>query len=138
RASVGQHDPGRAGGYNQGYGIETEKAPVNPWNFVFTLEGAVAWASGVARRQGLATGTTSSSAFTVRASAVGYASSTRTDEREPRATEVWTPLWNRRACYSELQALLREGRADLGHRQASSGIAFAEAVSSLGIDRGIS
>ena len=137
RTAVGQHDPGRAGGYNQGYGIEIEKAAVNPWNFVFTLEGAVAWASGVARRQGLAAGTTSSSSFTVRASTVGYASSTSTDEQEARA-EVWTPLWNRPACYSELQALLREGRADLGRRQASNGIEFAEAVSSLGIDRGIS
>jgi CRISPR-associated protein Csx17 len=137
RTSVGQYDPGRAGGYNQGYGIETEKVAVNPWNCIFTLEGTVAWASGVARRQGLAAGTTSSSSFTVRASAVGYASSTSTDEKEARA-EVWTPLWNRPACYNELQALLREGRADLGHRQASNGIEFAEAVSSLGIDRGIS
>ena len=139
RTAVGQYDPGRAGGYNQGNEIETEKGAVNPWNFIFTLEGAVAWASGVARRQGLASRTTSSSAFTVRASGVGYASSTSTDEQEARArAEVWTPLWNRPACYSELQALLREGRADLGCRQAANGIEFVEAVSSLGIDRGIS
>src|SRR6266446_1444422 len=101
RTSVGQYDPGRAGGYNQGYGIETEKVAVHPWNCIFTLEGTVAWASGVARRKGLAAGTTSSSSCTVRASAVGYASSTSTDEKEARA-EVWTPLWNRPACYNEL------------------------------------
>ena len=41
--SVGQYDPGRAGGFNQGEKIEAEDFPSNPWNFVLTLEGAVAW-----------------------------------------------------------------------------------------------
>src|SRR6266496_622985 len=47
REAVGQHNPGRAGGYNQGHGIELKYFPMNPWDFVLTLEGAIAWASGV-------------------------------------------------------------------------------------------
>jgi CRISPR-associated protein Csx17 len=136
RDSVGQHDPGRAGGYNQGYGIELKNFPMNPWNFVLTLEGSIAWASGVTRRQGLATRSGISSAFTVMPTAVGYPSASAVDKGKARR-EVWTPLWQRPARYMELQAILREGRADIGKRQAVSGIEFAESVASLGIDRGI-
>ena len=69
--SVGQYDPGRAGGYNQGPEVETKEIPVNPWNFVLTMEGAVAWCSGVARRQGISAAQRTSSPFTVRSRAVG-------------------------------------------------------------------
>lgn len=136
RSSVGQHDPGRAGGYNQGYGIELKNFPMNPWDFVLTLEGTVAWASGISRRQGNTSRIASSSPFTVHARAVGYASSSDNDEKEARK-EVWMPLWNRPVQYEELRAVLREGRADIGRKPATNGIEFAEAVASLGVDRGI-
>ncbi len=136
RSSVGQHDPGRAGGYNQGYGIELKNFPMNPWDFVLTMEGTVAWASGVSRRQGNTSRIASSSPFTVHARAVGYASSADNDEKEARK-EVWMPLWNRPVQYEELRAVLREGRADIGRKPATNGIEFAEAVASLGVDRGI-
>jgi len=136
RESVGQHNPGRAGGYNQGNEIETKYFPMNPWDFVLTLEGTIAWASGVSRRQGSVSRTTSSSPFTVRARAVGYASSSAKEEKDAR-DEVWMPLWNRPVQYEELRAVLREGRADIGRKPATNGIEFAEAVASLGVDRGI-
>lgn len=52
---VGQHDPGRAGGFDQGPGIEQKKFPTNPWAFILALEGSPVWASGVVRRQGIST-----------------------------------------------------------------------------------
>ncbi len=137
RESVGQHNPGRAGGYNQGHGIELKYFPMNPWDFVLTLEGAIVWASGVSRRQGSVSRTTSSSPFTVRARAVGYASSAGGDAEQSRA-EVWMPLWKRQVRHEELRTILREGRADIGRKPATNGIEFAEAVASLGVDRGIS
>lgn len=135
-AAVGQHDPGHAGGYNQGPEVETKNIPTNPWNFVLTLEGAVAWASGVARRQGTTAHGVFCSPFTVRARAIGYGSAEANDEDVARA-EVWMPTWERPAQYGEFRVLLREGRAEWGGRPVNNGLEFAEAAASLGADRGI-
>lgn len=134
---VGQYDPGRAGGFNQGPGIENKRVPTNPWNFVLALEGCVAWASGVARRQGVGARAVACSPFTVEPRAVGYASASDKDSDATRGAEVWMPIWHRSAPYEELRCLLREGRAEIGRKEARDGLQFAEAVASLGVDRGI-
>lgn len=133
---AGQFDPGRAGGFNQGPGIENKDFPVNPWNFVLALEGAIAWASGVAMRQGVGAGRLACSPFTVQSRAVGYGSAAGNDEGSARA-EIWMPVWSRPTTFGELRFLLREGRAEIGRKQASDGLQFAEAAASLGVDRGI-
>lgn len=51
---------------------------------------------------------------------------------------MWAPLWNRFAKYDEVRGLFREGRAALGEKPAQNGLEFAEAIASLGVDRGIS
>ncbi len=135
-ASVGQFDPGRAGGFNQGYGFENKDFPVNLWSFVLTMEGTISWASSVARRQRSAGPGFLRSPFTVRPTPVGYASSCDRDRNGAKA-EIWAPLWDRPAGYNELRSFLSEGRADVGRRPASTGIEFAEAASSLGVDRGV-
>jgi CRISPR-associated protein Csx17 len=132
--AAGQYDPGRSGGANQGPGIAHD-ASTNPWELVLTLEGAVAWASGLYRRQGVGYRAILCSPFTVRPRTIGYGSASREDEAR---AEVWTPLWSRAARYSELRALLREGRASVAGRPATNSLEFAEAASSLGVDRGIS
>ncbi|HWR52524.1 MAG TPA: type I-U CRISPR-associated protein Csx17 [Bryobacteraceae bacterium] len=133
-AATGQFDPGRAGGFNQGQGIETPDIPINPWDFVFTLEGAVAWASGLYRRHGVSYDSLLCSPFTVRADRVGFGSASK--DEEARA-EIWVPVWPRPSLYSEIKVLLREGRASLGQKPAKSGLDFAEAATSLGVDRGV-
>jgi len=134
---VGQHDPGHAGGFNQGAGIEQKKFPTNPWNFILAIEGAIVWSSGVARRHGVSTAGFLASPFTVRPRAVGYTSSSEGEQVTGRA-EIWTPLWDRPVNYRELRAFISEGRADVGNRPAADAIGFASAASSLGVDRGIS
>ena len=134
--SVGQFDPGRAGGFNQGQKIEAEDFPSNPWNFVLTLEGAVAWAAGLYRRQGVGFRPFMCSPFTVKSTPVGYGSAAAKDGDSARA-EIWAPIWDRRATYAELKALLREGRAAVDGRPAQNGLEFAEAACMLGVDRGI-
>jgi len=133
---VGQYDPGRAGGYNQSPGIERKDFPANPWKFVLALEGSLVWASGVARRHAQEKGFLRCP-FTVRASPVGYSSSSEKDGLK-RGAEIWAPLWKLPVNYPELRSFLSEGRADVGKKRATSGIKFAEAVASLGVDRGIS
>ena len=49
-AKIGQYDPGRAGGYNQGMEVETKDFKINPWDFVLTMEGALVLAGAAVRR----------------------------------------------------------------------------------------
>jgi CRISPR-associated protein Csx17 len=133
---VGQYDPGRAGGFNQGNGI-AENSLANPWNAVLTVEGAIAWAGGIYRKQGVSYRSFLCSPFTVRASAAGYGSAAEKDETTARA-EIWTPVWENAARYEEIRALLREGRATVDGKPAQNGLEFAEAAASLGVDRDIS
>jgi CRISPR-associated protein Csx17 len=131
--AAGQFDPGRAGGPNQGQGV-SEDSFTNPWDLVLTLEGAVAWASGLYRRQGIGYRAVLCSPFTVRANAIGYGSASSKDDAR---AEVWTPIWSRPVRYVELQTLLREGRASIQGRPATNALEFAEAACTLGVDRGI-
>jgi CRISPR-associated protein Csx17 len=131
--AAGQYDPGRAGGANQGPGPSNDST-TNPWDLVLTMEGAVAWASGLYRRQGAYYRAVLCSPFTVRATRVGYGSASAKDDAR---AEIWAPLWRGRVRYEELKALLREGRASVDGRPAENAIEFAEAACSLGVDRGI-
>lgn len=133
QGAAGQYDPGRAGGANQGPGVEHD-APTNPWDLILTLEGAVAWSSGLYRRQGVSYRSFLCSPFTVRSRTVGYGSASVKDDAR---AEIWVPLWKRPARYRELRALLREGRASVQGRPAENALEFAEAASSLGVDRGV-
>ena len=137
KAAAGQFDPGRAGGFNQGQEIKTEKVPTNPWNFLLTVEGAVSWASGLHRRQGTYTRAYLSSPFTVYPSAVGFNSAADKDQAIARAAEIWAPIWDHPATSREIEVLVREGRAQLGRGPAENGLQFAQAAASLGTDRGI-
>jgi len=51
--------------------------------------------------------------------------------------ELWLPLWAKQATHREIQRLFAEGRATVGEREATTGLDFARAVSTLGISRGI-
>jgi CRISPR-associated protein Csx17 len=133
--SVGQYDPGRAGGYNQGPGIEHKEFPANPWDFILALEGTIVWASAVTVRCDVAGSRNVASPFTVKARAAGYGSAAAGDDAR---AEVWAPLWARPVTYRELRAFLAEGRAEVGGRPARNSIEFAEAATSLGVDRGVS
>lgn len=135
KISVGQYEPGRAGGFNQGQGIESSSV-VNPWTAVLTIEGAVSWAGGIYRKQGVSYRSFLCSPFTVNPTPIGFGSAAQKDKENTRA-EIWAPIWKRFSEYAEIRGLFREGRAALGTRPAKNGIEFAVAVSSLCVDRGI-
>lgn len=131
---IGKFDPGRAGGFNQGFGDEQKDFPVNPWDFVLLMEGTILWASSVGKRNSVNSGAPRSP-FSVAVSPVGYSSSSL---YESGTYEIWVPLWKNPLGIRELKVFFREGRSEVGRRPARNGIEFAEAVSSLSVDRGIS
>lgn len=133
KAALGQFDPGNVGGVNQGMGFKHEDVPANPWDCVLALEGTLLFAGSLSRRNA-ADPAQATAPFTVKSMAAGYASSALKDEARG---EMWLPLWRHPVTLRELRALLREGRATLKRRQARSGLEFARAVSTLGVDRGI-
>lgn len=135
---VGQFEPGRTGGSNQGDGIENgDKYTANPWKLILTIEGTILWSGSIAKRNNpLNNGNMIlTSPFTVKSVQVGFNSSF--EDGKSRA-EIWTPLWKNPTGYKELKSFLAEGRANVGRKNASNSIEFAEAVSSLGINRGVS
>jgi CRISPR-associated protein Csx17 len=133
-AAVGQFDPGKAGGPNATTGLEGISL-VNPWDFVLMLEGTLLLSGAVSRRMGVAHRDRAVFPFTVRAVSAGYGSGADTEEDESRG-EIWLPLWAAPTTARELRLAFAEGRAEYNGRQSASGLDFARAVVSLGVDRG--
>jgi CRISPR-associated protein Csx17 len=131
--AVGQFFPGRAGGANMGAGFEGGAA-VNSWDFLLMLEGAVALVAGMSRRGEVGRARVSSP-FWVEAAAAGFGSASER-EQSPRG-EQWLPLWSQPLGYCELVQLFREGRAQVGGRQATRASDLVRATARLGLARGI-
>jgi CRISPR-associated protein Csx17 len=131
--AVGQLFPGRAGGTNMGAGFFGSTA-VNPWEFVFMLEGAVALVAGMTRRGDVGRARVSSP-FWVEAASAGYGSASEL-EGSPRG-EQWLPLWSHPLQYGELVELIREGRAQVGRRNTTRAGDLVRATARLGLARGI-
>lgn len=121
-AAPGQFDPG-----GKARGL------VNPWVFVLTIEGSLLFASGAARRMGGSRGTVAMP-FMVANSPVGFASSAA---EERGRGEIWAPVWRSPVTHAELARVIGEGRSTWDRSQARTGLDFARAAASLGVDRGI-
>ena len=131
---IGQYDPGRAGGYNQGMEIETKNFKINPWDFILAVEGALVPAGAVVRRNPTDERSDYTTPFTVRFSSVGFSSSAY---METGRRKTWLPVWRNPASYKEVKYLFGEGRTSIGRKVAHTGIEFSRAVGTLGVDRGI-
>lgn len=135
KAAVGQFAPGRAGGPNATQGMEGD-ATDNPWDFVLMIEGALILGGAAVRRFAANADSRAAFPFTVRPTAVGYASEGAGELAGARG-ELWLPVWTRPARLAELRQLFGEGRAEVAGRPARDGVDFARAAASLGVDRGI-
>src|SRR5690625_3465922 len=133
--AIGQFGPAAAGGANTSSGFSTGSL-VNPWDFILMLEGSMLFASATVKRLGSSHGGALAYPFSVRTTGVGYGSASGADEADSRA-EMWMPLWETPASFSEVRSLLNEGRVQIGLRPAKDGLDFYRAVTALGVDRGI-
>ncbi|HYM45931.1 MAG TPA: type I-U CRISPR-associated protein Csx17 [Solirubrobacteraceae bacterium] len=106
----------------------------NPWDLVLAVEGCCLLVAGAARRHQTGAAGALVAPFTARPTAAGYGSAVA---GEKGRAELWLPLWSRWTSLPELTALVREGRAQVGRRQARSGLDFVRAVGELGVARGI-
>ncbi|MCL6547720.1 MAG: type I-U CRISPR-associated protein Csx17 [Alicyclobacillus sp.] len=133
--SIGQFSPGTAGGPNSRAGF-AGSPQVNPWDYVLMMEGALGFSASTSRRLESGGRSFISYPFTVAPSSAGHGGVAKQDEDSARA-EMWMPLWSRPSKFSELRAVLREGRAQVNGKNARTGLDFANACARLGVDRGI-
>ncbi|MBI2376795.1 MAG: type I-U CRISPR-associated protein Csx17 [Deltaproteobacteria bacterium] len=132
--SVGQFAPGAAGGANSANG-PTADGQVNPWDWVFALEGSVAFSAAATRRLSANAPGSMSTPFMVRSHSAGHGSASVTEDA-PRG-EQWLPLWSQPTGFAELGQLLAEGRAQLDRRVARQPLELARAIARLGVARGL-
>lgn len=136
-APIGQFLPGSAGGLNGSTGF-TGNPQVNPWDYILMLEGAMLLQVTSVRRLDDAGGfglPQASAPFAVRSRAEGYASAAPADESA--RGEQWFPLWERPATLSEVSVLFNEGRLQVGPKRAYEALEAAQALSRLGVTRGV-
>lgn len=132
-AAVGQFLPGSAGGANGTTG-PGGGSRINPWDFVFVLEGAIAFRGQFTRKLAVQDDMRAAIPFAVAAQSVGYA--TGGDEKDTRG-EQWMPLWEQPATWEDVSALFGEGRAQVGRSSARRPLDFARAIARLGVARGL-
>lgn len=131
--TIGQFDPGGTGGVNASSSFAGGSL-TNPWSFILALEGTLVFSASASRRLDGTGDSQMTYPFTVRPTRAGYASAS---DGEKLRGEMWMPLWSKPASFAEVSALFGEGRATLSGRTAHSGLEFARAVASLGVDRGL-
>ena len=134
KGSIGQFSPGDTGpNASTGY---TGTNPLNPWDLILTMEGAIVFGGAITRQWGARSEGGAAFPFTfdpVQAGAGGFSAD---DPHRPRG-EIWTPLWAKPALYDEVKAVFSEGRLTVAGRTARNGLDAARAVSRLGASRGI-
>ncbi len=135
KKAIGQFSPGQAGGPNAGNGYESDSL-INPWDFIFMIEGALLFAAAATRRLGNEEPGTLAFPFTVRPRGSGQGGVSLADEAPARA-EIWVPLWNKPASLMAVKGLFAEGRVTLGRRSVRDGLDFARSLGLLAADRGI-
>ena len=133
--SGGQFQPG-GWGPNASAGFKGDSL-LNPWDFVFMIEGVLVFAGAMARRLSPASRGKAVFPFTVDTSAAGYSTPISSEYGTASRAEFWAPLWDHPATLGELMHIATEGRAQLGRRQASNGVGFVRAIAGLGTERGI-
>ena len=133
--SMGQFSPGQ-GGVNATTGYEGY-SPLNGWDVVLAMEGTVVFAGALTRRWGAAGRAQAAFPFTFDPTGAGTGGLSSADPNRPRG-EIWTPLWDKPATFTEVAAIFAEGRLTLGGRAARTGLDAARSVASIGQARGIS
>lgn len=134
RGSMGQYSPGQ-GGPNATTGYEGDN-PQNSWDLVLAMEGTVLFAGALTRRWGAGSDSRAAFPFTFEPTNAGVGALSSEDPNRPRG-EIWVPLWTKPAAFSEISAILSEGRLTLGQRIARTGLDAARSVARIGLSRGI-
>jgi CRISPR-associated protein Csx17 len=118
--------------YNSGQGAFRD-GQLSPWAMALACEGLSFLSGGASRRLGARSRALGAFPFITRPSGPEVSG-----EAGRNVGEIWAPLWNRPMTLVEVRALFARGRAEQHGRGAVTPAAFASAITSRGIDAGIS
>lgn len=107
---------------------------LNPWLFLWAVEGTLLFAGASTRRLG--SHGRARAAFPFHAERVDAGYGTAADVEKGK-DELWLPAWDSALTYRETHQLFGEARAQVGRRRASSGLDYARAVGGLAATRGV-
>lgn len=105
----------------------------SPWDLILSVHGALLLKASVSRR----TDTSAARAvapFTVRPTGTGYGSAVA---GEKGRAELWLPIWSSAANLREIVRLIRDARAEVAGRQATTAREMYRASASSGVPAGI-
>ena len=105
--SLGQYAPSTAVTFNLANGTMADGL-VNPWDYIFALEGAVTFAGALVKRASSSDRPSYPFSFTSVAAGFGSAST-----GEDTRGELWLPIWAGAASWAAVSALLRRGRLEV-------------------------
>jgi len=133
---IGQFLPSAAGGANTTTGFGSQSTThLNPWDFLFSLEGGILFIARATRRLDPSASSRASAPFAVQANAAGFATP---GSEEAKGGEQWMPIWHQPAILQDVAAVFGEARMQLDRRTANRPVNVARAISQLGVARGIS
>ncbi len=132
-ANIGFLDALATGGVNMTNGFDAS-ASGNIWSCILTMEGTVLFASATTKRHESSATGKPTFPFAVSPVLAGEGSIGANESPRP---ELWLPTWHAPASIMELSRLFSEGRTTLGKNIAQNGIDMLQALSLLGVDRGI-
>ncbi len=131
--------------WDQSMGQYLPSGAATPWDLLFAFEGACVVRSAVSSRSATEGTRWLSSPFFVAPSSYGYASGARLDghvlnkgKELPGRGEQWFPLWRQPMLSSEIAQVFSASRAATKKKKASDGWSMVRAISSLGVQQGIS
>jgi CRISPR-associated protein Csx17 len=133
-AAIGQFFPGGAGGANSSSGFSGDSL-VNPWDFILMLEGSICFGAALSRRLQSGALPQAAAPFAIRNTAIGFGTATQSEEST--RGEQWLPLWSKAAHFSDVSALLAEGRCQQGTSPVRRPMEMALAIARHGTARGI-
>lgn len=119
---VGKWYPAVAGGYNMGAGIKRNHFPINPWDFIFTMEGTLIWSF---RTQTDTPDASPIFPFVVGVTPFGYPSASMFDV--DKSCEIWLPVWNTPMNLDQLKGMFRE-KTIPQEKPPRNGMQFAASV----------
>ncbi len=137
--SLGQYAPATAVMFNISNGVGGQGLS-NPWDYIFALEGAVAFAGALVKRANGAD--RPSYPFSFMSLAAGYGSAS---DGEDTRGEIWLPVWTGAATWPAVAALVRRGRLEVdvsnerttASRAARNGLDAVHGALTLGVASGV-
>lgn len=133
-AVVGHLFPGAFATFAAGPPSDDQYTLLNPWDYILAMEGMTFFGGGVSRRgeRGYA-----AFPFSVKLSNAGFGTASgRENGGGKDSAEVWFPLWDMPATYSELRHVFYEGLVQ-SSKMPTTGVGMAVALANYGAMRGI-